>query len=74
MHLPVIKVYGTNDCVADSARVMAGRGANHRQFRSYCTQLGDCDATITRGEQQAETARVLLDVLASMPGTRVPAR
>jgi predicted esterase len=77
--LPVTKVYGTNDCVADSASVMAGSallppstnwvriaGGNHRQFGSYGTQLGDCDATITRDEQQSHTAGVLREMLASL--------
>jgi pimeloyl-ACP methyl ester carboxylesterase len=74
--LPVTKVYGTRDCVADSAAVLAnahllpssthwGRleGANHQQFGWYGSQLGDCSATISRAAQQAATLEALLSAL-----------
>jgi pimeloyl-ACP methyl ester carboxylesterase len=74
--LPVTKIYGTRDCVADSAAVLANahllptsaqwvrlEGANHQQFGWYGTQLGDCSATISRAAQQAATLRVLRSAL-----------
>jgi pimeloyl-ACP methyl ester carboxylesterase len=76
--IPVIKIYGTQDCVADSASVLANApllppsarfvrldGANHRQFGWYGAQLGDCSATMTREDQQSRTLGVLLWALAS---------
>jgi pimeloyl-ACP methyl ester carboxylesterase len=70
--MPVIKIYGTRDCVADSASVLANasllpagtrwvriEGANHQQFGWYGAQLGDCSATISRDTQQARTLEVL---------------
>jgi pimeloyl-ACP methyl ester carboxylesterase len=77
--IPVTKIYGTLDCVADSAAIFANagllpptthwvrlEGANHRQFGWYGTQLGDCDATITRETQQARTLEALLAALAAL--------
>lgn len=81
LRIPVTKIYGTRDCVADSAAVLANagllpattqwvrlEGANHRQFGWYGAQLGDCSATITRQTQQARTLEVLLAVLAASSG------
>jgi pimeloyl-ACP methyl ester carboxylesterase len=81
LSIPVTKIYGTRDCVADSAAVLANAallpptthwirldGANHRQFGWYGAQLGDCSATITRETQQARTLEVLLAVLAASSG------
>jgi pimeloyl-ACP methyl ester carboxylesterase len=76
--IPVTKLYGTRDCVADSATIFDNahllppsarfvriEGANHRQFGWYGTQLGDCSATISREDQQARTLEVLLAALAT---------
>lgn len=78
---PVTKIYGTHDCVADSAAVFANadllpkhtrwvrlEGANHWQFGWYGAQLGDCGATISRQEQQARTLDVLLAALGEAGG------
>jgi pimeloyl-ACP methyl ester carboxylesterase len=77
--IPVTKIYGTRDCVADSASVLANasllppgtrwvriEGANHRQFGWYGAQLGDCSATISREAQQTRTLEVLRTVLDSI--------
>ena len=74
--LPITKVYGTRDTVADVDKIMANRanlpsaarmiaiaGGNHSQFGYYGFQLGDWPATITREEQQRQTLQALLDVL-----------
>jgi pimeloyl-ACP methyl ester carboxylesterase len=79
LRIPVTKVYGTRDCVADSAAVLANsgllpsgtrwvrlEGANHRQFGWYGAQLGDCSATITREAQQARTLEALLAALSAV--------
>lgn len=76
--LPVAKIYGTQDCVADSAKMMANAnrlppatqwirlaGGNHRQFGYYGYQLGDCKATISREAQHARTAAALTEFLAA---------
>ena len=81
LSIPVTKIYGTRDCVADSAAILANAallppstqwvrldGANHRQFGWYGAQLGDCRATITREAQQAMTLKALLDALATFRG------
>jgi pimeloyl-ACP methyl ester carboxylesterase len=70
--LPVLKIYGTQDCVANMERVMANKrllppttqwvrieGGNHRQFGYYGYQLGDCGAAISRESQQAQTSAAL---------------
>jgi pimeloyl-ACP methyl ester carboxylesterase len=77
--VPVAKIYGTRDCVADTAKMKANArllppatqwiriaGANHRQFGYYGYQLGDCSATISRTAQQARTARALIEFLGSV--------
>jgi hypothetical protein len=74
----VTKVYGSRDCVADSAAIFANAsllprtteyvrlaGANHAQFAWYGSQLGDCRATISRRVQQARLKEIILHVLAS---------
>lgn len=70
--LPMAKIYGTRDCVADTAAMLGNswrlplhirwfriEGANHRQFGYYGYQLGDCSATIPRAAQHALTARAV---------------
>jgi pimeloyl-ACP methyl ester carboxylesterase len=84
--IPVIKIYGTHDCVADSAAIFDNahllppstrfvriEGANHQQFGFYGTQLGDCRATISREDQQAGTLEVLLAALATSDTPLPPA-
>lgn len=74
--IPIAKVYATEDGLASPAEVEALRGylpdaaemveiegGNHAQFGYYGTQLGDSVATISREEQQAETAAFLLTFL-----------
>jgi alpha-beta hydrolase superfamily lysophospholipase len=74
--VPVTKVYGTRDTVADVEKIVATRGnlpvaarmvpiagGNHSQFGYYGFQLGDWPATITREEQRRQTLEALLDVL-----------
>jgi pimeloyl-ACP methyl ester carboxylesterase len=81
--IPVTKIYGTQDCVAGSAAVLANvrllppharlvklEGANHSQFGWYGRQLGDCEATMSRQEQQARTLDAVLAALAAL---RAPA-
>jgi pimeloyl-ACP methyl ester carboxylesterase len=65
--IPVLKISGTRDCVADLKASKAGAsklpsqavwttivGANHAQFGYYGSQLGDCRATISRENQQRQ--------------------
>ena len=67
LRIPVLKISGTRDCVADLDKSKAGAsklpsqavwttivGANHAQFGYYGSQLGDCRATITREAQQRQ--------------------
>jgi pimeloyl-ACP methyl ester carboxylesterase len=67
LRIPVLKINGTKDCVADvkSSKANASKlpthsvwttivGANHAQFGYYGSQLGDCRATISRDEQQRQ--------------------
>ena len=74
--LPVTRVYGTRDTVADVDKVEATRpnlpasarsiridGGNHSQFGYYGFQPGDWPATISRDAQQAATLAALLDAL-----------
>jgi alpha-beta hydrolase superfamily lysophospholipase len=74
--LPVMKVYGTRDTVADVDKIMANRtnlpsgtrmvaiaGGNHSQFGYYGFQLGDWPATIGREEQQRLTREALRTAL-----------
>ena len=81
--MPVLKVSGTRDCVADENNSLANRsllpagttwvsivGANHAQFAYYGAQLGDCWATITRDAQQEELLRVVLRWLDTVSSSR----
>ena len=81
--LPVTRVYGTRDTVADVDKVFAARrnlpaetrdirvdGGNHSQFGYYGFQPGDWPATITRAEQQ----RLTLDAVMSALGAAASAR
>jgi predicted alpha/beta-hydrolase family hydrolase len=74
--LPVTRVYGTRDTVADldqlqqtrdnlpsSTRMVAIDGGNHSQFGYYGFQPGDSPATITRDTQQRLTRQALTDAL-----------
>jgi surfactin synthase thioesterase subunit len=74
--LPATKIYGTEDGLASQSEIEAFRGylpehtimteiagGNHAQFGYYGTQLGDNSATISREQQQAETAVTLLTFL-----------
>ena len=48
-------------------------GGNHAQFGYYGTQLGDCSATIGRGDQQDQTFDAVLTWLEGNVNTaRVP--
>jgi len=71
--IPVLKIYGTRDGVANDSDVLANRsrlpdaakfvridGANHSQFGYYGSQFGDHEATITREQQQAQTLNEIL--------------
>ncbi|MSO48355.1 MAG: hypothetical protein EXQ49_00390 [Acidobacteria bacterium] len=66
--MPVLKIVGTRDCVADAKDSLANlsklpphtawltiEGANHAQFGYYGSQLGDCRAEISRESQQQQT-------------------
>jgi len=77
--IPVTKIYGTQDCVAGPASVLANAtllppnarfvrldGANHSQFGWYGRQLGDCQATMSRPEQQERTLEAVLAALAAL--------
>jgi alpha/beta hydrolase family protein len=79
--LPVTRVYGTRDTVADfekqratqrnlppSTKLVRIDGGNHSQFGSYGFQPGDWPATISREEQQRETVAALLDMLRTVGG------
>ena len=74
--LPVTRVYGTRDTVADVEKLERTRpnlppdarhvridGGNHSQFGSYGFQPGDWPATISREEQQRLTLEAVLDML-----------
>ncbi len=74
--IPITKIYATEDGLASVAEVSANRiflpeqtsyveivGGNHAQFGYYGTQLGDGSATISREQQQMETAIAVLGAL-----------
>ena len=76
--VPITRVFGTRDTVADvekleatrgnlpaSTRIVAIDGGNHSQFGYYGFQPGDWPATISREAQQAITRAALLDALAA---------
>ena len=65
MKIPVLKIYGSNDGIAEPEKVNANKqmlpatakyiyleGANHSQFGYYGYQLGDSEASISREKQQ----------------------
>lgn len=71
--IPILKIYGSRDGVADEASVLKNRnmlpsqaklvrieGANHSQFGYYGFQLGDHKARISRLRQQEETLNQML--------------
>ncbi len=77
--LPVMRIFGTRDTVADVEKLDANRhnlppstrmvridGGNHSQFGHYGFQPGDWPATISRDEQQRATRRAILDALAAV--------
>jgi len=81
--IPVLKVSGTRDCVADVSDSQANSsklpaqtvwttivGANHAQFGYYGSQLGDCRATISREEQQRQLREEVLRWLAGTEAGR----
>lgn len=74
--LPVTRIYGTRDTIADVEKLERNRqnlpavirdvrieGGNHSQFGYYGFQPGDWQATITREEQQRMTVAAILDAL-----------
>ena len=78
-NIPVLKIYGTEDGVADAPQIMDNKsllpkstqffpvkGGNHAQFSYYGYQLGDHPASISREKQQAITLRILLEYLKEM--------
>lgn len=83
---PILKIAATRDCVADLEATQANarnlpssttwtviEGGNHAQFGYYGSQLGDCSATITREDQQAQTLDAIVGWLAGRVNTaRVP--
>jgi pimeloyl-ACP methyl ester carboxylesterase len=81
LRIPVLKVSGTRDCVADlkDSKANAAKlppqavwttiiGANHAQFGFYGSQLGDCTATISREDQQRQLLEEVLRWLGSSVG------
>ncbi len=74
--MPVTRIYGTRDTVADVEKLEANRhnlppsirdvriaGGNHSQFGYYGFQPGDWPATVSREDQQRRTVRGILDTL-----------
>jgi pimeloyl-ACP methyl ester carboxylesterase len=81
LRIPVLKISGTRDCVADlkTSKANASKlpsqavwttivGANHGQFGYYGAQLGDCSATISREEQQRQLREEVLRWLTESRG------
>jgi pimeloyl-ACP methyl ester carboxylesterase len=77
LQIPVTRVFGSRDTVADEDKLDATRpnlpaatrlvridGGNHSQFGNYGFQPGDWPATISREAQQSITRAALLDALA----------
>lgn len=77
IQLPVTRVFGSRDTVADVEKLEANRhnlppstqmiridGGNHSQFGYYGFQPGDWPATISREQQQIATRRAILQALA----------
>jgi hypothetical protein len=74
--IPVMKIYGSKDGVADEQSIMENKtllpamtryaridGANHAQFGYYGFQLGDNRADISREQQQDETLKYILEFI-----------
>jgi alpha/beta superfamily hydrolase len=86
--VPVTRIFGTRDTVADMEKVLDVRrnlpadtrdiridGGNHSQFGYYGFQPGDWPSTITREEQQRLTLEgVLLALETISPGSAIPDR
>lgn len=83
--IPVTRVYGTHDTIADvdklertrgnlpaATRIVRIEGGNHSQFGHYGFQPLDWPADISRHAQQAITQRAVLDALAAAV-PRIPA-
>lgn len=81
--LPVTRIYGTRDTVADVEKLARTRanlppdlhdvridGGNHSQFGYYGFQPGDWPATISRDEQQRITTEAILGVLQAVTNSR----
>lgn len=79
--LPVVRVYGTRDTVADvekqertkpnlppSTKHVRIDGGNHSQFGYYGFQPGDWPATISRDEQHRRTLEAILAMLRVVEG------
>ena len=73
LRIPVLKISGTRDCVADPDVSQANTsklpkqtvwttivGANHAQFGYYGSQLGDCRPAISRDQQQRQLREEVL--------------
>ncbi len=78
LKVPVARVFGTRDTVADAEKLEATRhnlpphtrhvridGGNHSQFGDYGFQPGDWPATIDRGTQRRITVEAILSTLES---------
>jgi pimeloyl-ACP methyl ester carboxylesterase len=74
--IQVLSMYGTNDQVADYAKIEASKallppdtqfipveGGNHAGFGWYGPQSGDGEATISREEQQAQVVQAIIEFL-----------
>jgi len=77
MSLPVLSISASSDGLSTPEKIAIGvpflpataknlvlEGGNHAQFGDYGPQKGDGTATITRTEQQAQTAAATLEFLA----------
>jgi pimeloyl-ACP methyl ester carboxylesterase len=85
--IPITKIVGTRDCVADMEKSDANRhllpassqwvvleGANHSQFGYYGFQPGDCFATIDHDRQQRMTTEAILELMQRVQGGEAVAR
>jgi pimeloyl-ACP methyl ester carboxylesterase len=76
LHIPVTKIYATNDGMAAAGKVLANKaklpahtrwveiaGGNHAQFGRYIEPLADGEATISRAEQEALTRSAIIRLL-----------
>ncbi len=65
----VLTLYGSNDLVLNREKitydqnVIVINGGNHANFGDYGKQKGDGDATITREEQQEQTAKEIVNFI-----------